>query len=120
MADLTTRELVLVRHSLPEMVASVPASQWQLSDEGCRRCEPLAQWLAAYDLAAVITSTEPRAVETGQIVAEALRLPLETAPGLHERERGVVKSIGSREEFQRTQRFTFSDSCCIMSPWPKR
>jgi len=100
MADRTTRTLILVRHSMPEMVVGVPASQWRLSDEGRRRCDRLAERLAAYDLAAIIASQEPKAAETGQIVAEALSLLFETAPGLHEHERGVVQSLGSREEFQ--------------------
>jgi broad specificity phosphatase PhoE len=94
------RKLVLVRHSLPEFITGVPASHWQLSDEGRRRGQRLADRLAAYDLAAVITSTEPKAVETGQIVADPLDLSLETAPGLHEHERGVVSSTGDREAFQ--------------------
>lgn len=94
------RRLVLVRHSLPEFVVGVPASKWPLSDEGRRRCHRLAARLATYDLAAVITSTEPKAAETGQIVADSLGLPLETAPGLHEHERGVVTSTGDQESFQ--------------------
>ncbi len=94
------RKLILVRHSAPQMVVGVPASQWRLSDEGRRRCEALAERLAAYDLAMIVASTEPKAIETGQIVAEALNLPFETAPGLHEHERGVVQTLGSREEFQ--------------------
>jgi len=89
-----------VRHSLPEFVTGVPASQWHLSAEGRRRCEKLAERLAAYDLAAVISSEEPKAVETGQIVAERLGIPFETAPGLHEHERGIVRDLGSQEEFQ--------------------
>jgi broad specificity phosphatase PhoE len=93
-------KLVLVRHSLPEFVVGVPASEWQLSNEGRRRCQRLADRLAAYDLTIVITSTEPKAVETGQIVADSLHLPLETAPGLHEQERGAVTSIGSQKAFQ--------------------
>jgi broad specificity phosphatase PhoE len=94
------RKLVLVRHALPEFVVGLPASEWQLSDEGRRRCQRLADRLAAYDLAAVITSTEPKAVETGQIVADSLALPLETAPGLHEHERGVVTATGDHGAFQ--------------------
>jgi broad specificity phosphatase PhoE len=93
------RKLILVRHSLPEMVAGVPASQWWLSVEGRRRCEKLAERLVAYNLAAVVASEEPKAVETGQTVADALGLSFETAPGLHEHERGVVRDIGGREEF---------------------
>jgi broad specificity phosphatase PhoE len=89
-----------VRHSLPEFVTGVPASQWRLSGEGRRRCEVLAERLAAYDLAAVIASEEPKAAETGQIVARILGLPFATAPGLHEHERGVVQDMGSQEAFQ--------------------
>jgi broad specificity phosphatase PhoE len=94
------RTLVLVRHSLPEFVTGVPASQWRLSDEGRRRCKKLAERLAAYDLAAVVTSEEPKAAETGQIVARILGLPVETAPGLHEHERAIVRDLGSQEAFQ--------------------
>jgi broad specificity phosphatase PhoE len=94
------RTLILVRHSLPEMVTGVPASRWRLSAEGRHRCETLAERLAAYDLTTVVSSEEPKATETGQIVAEVLGLSFETAPGLHEHERGVVESLGSREEFQ--------------------
>lgn len=100
MADRAARKLILVRHSLPEMVAGVPASQWHLSAEGRRRCEILAERLATYDLAAIVASEEPKAIETGQTVARILGLPFEIAPGLHEHERGAVKSIGGREEFQ--------------------
>ena len=94
------RKLILVRHSLPEMVSGVPASEWHLSAEGRRRCTALAGGLVAYGLAAIISSREPKAVETGQIVAETLSIPFETAPGLHEHERGVVLSLGSREDFE--------------------
>lgn len=94
------RRLILVRHSLPEFVTGVPARQWQLSAEGRHRCERLAGRLAAYDLAAIVTSEEPKAVETGQIVARILHLPCESAHGLHEHERGVVKEIGDQDEFR--------------------
>ena len=53
MAD-PKRKLVLVRHSLPEFVTGMPASQWRLSAAGQLRCEALAGRLAAYDLAAVV------------------------------------------------------------------
>ncbi len=94
------RKLILIRHSLPEFVTGVPASQWHLSAKGRRRCERMAVELAAFHLSAVVASEEPKAVETGQIVAELLRLPFCTAPGLHEHERGVVQSLGSTEDFQ--------------------
>jgi broad specificity phosphatase PhoE len=98
--DNKARTLVLVRHSLPEFVTGVPASQWQLSDEGRRRCQPLAQHLAAHEPTAVISSTELKAIETGQICSDLLGLPFEKAPGLHEHQRGVVHDLESREDFE--------------------
>lgn len=94
------RRLLLVRHSLPEFVTGIPASQWRLSDQGRRRCHPLAERLAAYRPTVFISSTEPKAIETGRICAGLLGLPFETAPGLHEHQRGVVHDMGSREEFE--------------------
>jgi broad specificity phosphatase PhoE len=94
------RKLILVRHSLPEMATGVPASQWRLSAEGRRRCHALAKRLAEHEPATIVTSEEPKAVETGEIIADLLGLPFETAPGLHEHERGVIRHFGSRESFQ--------------------
>jgi broad specificity phosphatase PhoE len=94
------RRLILVRHSLPEFVTGVPASQWHLSAEGRRRCRRLAERLAAQELAAIVTSDEPKAVETGQIVAETLGLRLEVAAGVHEHQRGIVTDMGSQEQFR--------------------
>ena len=94
------QKLILVRHSLPRMVTGIPASQWHLSAEGRRRCTALARRLSTYGLGAVVSSQESKAVETGQIVSRTLGLPFETAPDLHEHERGVVTDLGSREDFE--------------------
>lgn len=94
------RCLILVRHSLPEIAPSVQASQWHLSEEGRRRCEKLAERLAAYEPHLIITSLEPKAIETGEIVARILGIPCETAPNLHEHERPKEEHFGTREEFE--------------------
>lgn len=94
------RKLILVRHSLPEMVTGMPASRWHLSAEGRQRCERLAGRLAGYNLAVIVASEEPKASETGRIVAEGLALPFRTAPELHEHERGAVTDVGGPEQFQ--------------------
>jgi broad specificity phosphatase PhoE len=94
------RKLILVRHSLPEFITGVPASEWRLSEEGQKRCLMLAERLREHDPAVIVASQEPKAVETGQIVAEVLRIPFDIAEGLHEHERGPVRSLGSREAFQ--------------------
>jgi broad specificity phosphatase PhoE len=92
-------KLILVRHSLPEIIPTVPARRWSLSEAGRRRCRPLADGLAAYALDVIVTSDEPKAVETGRIVASALDKPLKTAQGLHEHDRSKV-AFESKEWFE--------------------
>lgn len=92
-------ELILVRHSHPEILPTVPANQWLLSDEGRQRCRPLADRLALHRPDVIVTSLEPKAVETGQIVAHRLGKPFESADGLHEHDRSEV-TFGSKERFE--------------------
>jgi broad specificity phosphatase PhoE len=84
------RHLILVRHSQSQITPGIPSNHWPLTKEGRRRCKPLAEKLAQWKPDRIVTSIEPKAVETGQRVAEALGLPFETAPNLHEHERSSV------------------------------
>lgn len=94
------RKLILIRHSLPEIVPEQPASQWRLSDAGRRRCTSLAERLASHEPVVIVSSLEPKAMETGQIVAAILGIPFETAANLHEHERRNVGFFADREQFQ--------------------
>lgn len=69
----------------------MPSEEWPLSEEGRRRCGPLAERLAAYGPRALLASTEPKARETAELVAPALGLGL-----------GVQLSDGLRETARRT------------------
>ncbi|MEW5869935.1 MAG: histidine phosphatase family protein [Chloroflexota bacterium] len=91
--------LILVRHSQPEIDPRLPAAQWPLSAAGRERCQPLARALSAYPLHAVISSHEPKAIQTARLVAAALNLPASQAPGLHEHERPAA-GLTNQEEFQ--------------------
>ena len=93
-------KLVLVRHSQPEIVPDLPASQWRLSQVGRQRCKRLAEKLAVYAPDVIVTSLEPKAVETGQIVARLLDRPFETAADLHEHDRRNVGFLGDRQQFE--------------------
>jgi len=93
------RHLILVKHSLPEIDPQTPAHWWLLSEAGRRRCGPLAARLAPYRPDAIVSSLEPKAMETAQLVATALGLRATTSPGLHEHDRSDVVGL-SREEFQ--------------------
>ena len=91
------RKLILVKHSLPEIIPAVPAREWRLSDEGRRRCSLLAKRLAAYDPHWLAASTEPKASETAELVARALGKPHEQVEGLHEHLRATVGYLGDDE-----------------------
>ena len=92
-------ELILVKHSLPEIVSTLPASQWGLSEAGRLNCRALADSLAAYHPDVVVASSEPKAAETGEIVASTLGRPLATIEELHEHDRDNVGFL-SGEHFE--------------------
>lgn len=92
--------LILVKHSLPEIVDHLPARDWHLSAEGRLRAERLAKRLIAYQPEILIASVEPKAIETAQIVAKELKLEFDTVEGLHEHDRSKTSYL-SRDAFQK-------------------
>lgn len=94
--------LLLVRHSVVEPVAGVPAAQWQLSANGRIRCHLFAEQLRPYARTRLISSMEPKAAETGRLLADALGIPWQTAIGLHEHERQTTPYIADAAAFQAT------------------
>lgn len=82
--------LILVKHARPEIVPGKAASSWLLSEDGKKSCRPLAEQLRGYGPELVVTSTEPKANETGLRTASILGVPFESAPDLHETRRETV------------------------------
>lgn len=95
------RNLILVKHSLPEIVEHAPASAWRLSEEGQRRCYILADRLAPYAPGVLVTSAEPKAIETARIVGARLAKTVLVAAGLHEHDRTGVGYLG-KDVFEAT------------------
>ena len=91
------RKLILVKHAQPLVQPQIPAAQWHLSEDGKRKSETLAASLRPHDPSIIITSEEPKAIETGQIVGQLLARPVEPAADLHEHDRGNVPHMPSRE-----------------------
>lgn len=98
--------LILVKHSIPDIVETLPAKTWKLSKSGRERCSLLAEKLRPYAPGFIFTSTEPKATETGQIVAEILNLPCQTMPDLQEHDR-TGEPYRSRTEFEQLVRRFF-------------
>ena len=102
---MATDSLILVKHAMPVIVPDAPPPTWLLSDEGRVASARLATELAPYQPVAVVTSVEPKAVETGVVVAAGLGLRSETASGLHEHERERMPFDGTEQFHQRVQQF---------------
>jgi len=94
------RRLVLAKHAMPMVRPDVPASRWHLSTEGIAGAKSLAERLRAYEPSVILSSTEPKALETAAIVADALGVRVESPFGLHEHER-PVPGLLEQAEFDR-------------------
>ena len=91
--------LVLVKHSMPEIERDKPASAWKLGEVGRRRSELLAARLSEFSPEVIWSSSEPKALETAQIVADEFSVPVEIADGLEEHHRDNVPFL-SKEVFE--------------------
>lgn len=84
------RRLVLVKHSLLRVDPNVIVAQWRLSAIGWARCVPLAKQLGPFHIETLVTSPEPKAVDTADLVGERLGLSTEVVDGLQEDDRSDV------------------------------
>lgn len=98
--------LILVKHSVPEIVESLPASEWRLSDLGRARAERLAEQLKHYQPEVIVSSKETKAKETADIIAGIPRLEIRVAEDLHEHDRSNVPYL-AYDEFQASVREFF-------------
>ena len=98
------RNLVFIRHSQTQPEPGVAAREWQLTAEGRRRCVPLAAQLAAFHLDRIVTSTEGKAIETGQLAARMLEMPCQTVNDLYEHKRETAPYFNSITDFQAAMR----------------
>ena len=93
--------LVFIRHSQSQPDPTISSRLWTLTKEGQRRCEPLAEQLLPYNLDVIVTSTEPKAIETGELAAQRLGIPCRLIENLHEHERESAPFFDTKEEFLR-------------------
>jgi broad specificity phosphatase PhoE len=109
-----SKHLILVKHSVPEMETDRPAHTWRLSAEGRFRAQRLAAELRDFAPEVLVSSDEPKARETAEILAEQLNLDLQLLPELHEHDRANVSflprhlfELSVHEFFQRPGELVF-------------
>src|SRR5215510_1862923 len=93
------KSLILVKHSLPEVVENIPAREWKLSVEGRMRAQSLAERLIEYQPEVISSSLEIKAQETAHILADHFGLEYEVFEGLHEHDRSK-SPFYSKDQFQ--------------------
>lgn len=96
---MTERHLILVKHAMPDLKPEQASSLWTLSEIGRASCISLADALAPYSLAAIVSSTEPKARETAELTGHCLNLPVEVALDLHEHDRTGVPFLADPAEW---------------------
>ena len=83
----TGRIVVLIRHSIPEVDPSRPASEWPLNEEGIERCEDIASQLERFLPAAIFASPETKAIETARYIGSHLGIGFSVRERLREHRR---------------------------------
>jgi len=103
------RHLVLVKHAMPQVDVETPAHEWRLHSEGEAAAGMLAERLvrARYTPERIVASTEPKATQTGSIIAARLHLPFATVDGLHEHDRRAAGFL-ERKVFEARMRDLFA------------
>lgn len=82
--------LILVKHAMPAIDEGRPSKDWLLSEEGRAAAARLAEKLRVFAPAHVAASTEPKAADTGRVIAETLGVPISFDAGLVETYRETV------------------------------
>jgi len=103
------RHLILVKHAMPQVDVETPAHEWRLHPEGIAAASVLAERLtgARYTPERIVASLEPKATQTGSIIAERLHLPFATVDGLHEHDRRAAGFL-ERKVFEARMRDLFA------------
>ena len=89
--------LILIKHAMPHIDEATPSKLWLLSEEGRASSARLAARLAAFSPGSIVASAEPKAAETGAIIAAHLGLPLAMDDGLTETRRETVGWLSRHE-----------------------
>jgi len=105
---MTGPSLILVRHGRPVIDPDVPPPQWGLCPEGRDAVAALAGKLEGFGVKAAISSPEPKALQTAEIIGQRLGLAVEVEHGLAEHKRPQT-SFGTEAEFQAKIATIFAD-----------
>lgn len=91
--------LILVKHGQPAIEQGVPPSSWKLSEQGRADIGQLAAKLASWSPTAVMSSPEPKALESAVILGAAFGLSAQVDHDLAEH-RADRRAFTTQEDFE--------------------
>ena len=94
------RHLLLIRHSQSKPRTGVRPDEFQLTEIGRERAAAFAETVRPWAPTVILSSAEPKAAKTGEIIAGVLEVPVKTLPGLEEHKRGIVESLADQSTFE--------------------
>lgn len=101
-------KLVLVKHARPVLDRERPAREWRLAAAGEAQAVALAKRLAGFLPFELISSPEPKAIRTAEIVAGMLGVEPRAVEGLHEFDRPPLPIL-PRDEHLRLNARLFTE-----------
>jgi broad specificity phosphatase PhoE len=108
------RKLILIKHARPQIDPNKPSEEWELGDEGRGGATALVERLRRQEFDHLFSSTEPKAVQTAQILGHALNRPFEQLADLHEHDRRDVPHMDSREFISMIALFFKQPDCLVL------
>lgn len=95
------RILILIRHAHSRVDPDRPAEEWSLTRRGSDGAGAIATSVARFGPGRLVSSPEPKARQTADILGRHLGLDVHIADGLREQDRTGVPFFGTQEEFER-------------------
>lgn len=90
-------KLILIKHAAPLVDPATSSDLWKLSEAGRFQCQALGERLESEHIQWIVSSEEPKARETAEILSRKFGRPVRSAPGLGEHDRRNVPHMRSRD-----------------------
>ena len=95
--SVSSRRLILVKHAQPVLDPAVAPREWRLGRDGEEQSHRLAERLSAFLPFTLVSSPEPKAVRTAEIVAATLGIASAVVDGLEEFDRPPMPIVPPEE-----------------------
>lgn len=92
--------LILVRHTAVSPNPNIPAAEWPVSPTGRQTARVFSKKIKPYQPAAIFTSSQPKAYETGAIIAAELNLEVKSVQNIQEHDRRNVPFFENKAAFE--------------------